>query len=409
MSSGGSSSGSAVRGRHAAQVDFALGTDTAGSGRVPAGLNNIVGLKPIRGPDQHARRGAGGAERRLRVDLRAAPWRSRARARSAAMGHDAADPYSRDLALASRPLPQGFRFGVPVGARVLRRHAGRGRLRAALARCARWAARRSTIDYAPLARGRGAALRQRAGGRALRRDARLLRRARGRSDRAGARHHRQGRDYSAADLSKRRRAAARWASRRAAMWHDIDVLLVPTAPTHYTIAQMQADPVALNRNLGAYTNFVNLLDYAAIAVPGGAPPRRPAVRHHADRPLRQRLAAGRARPALSPCHRADAGRDRRAAAAPERHCRRCAAAAQREGRRRRRAPLGHAAQRPVDRARRRACCAHDAHRAGLPLFALPGTTPPKPGLLRVARRRRRARSRSKSGTCRWRTTARSSR
>ncbi len=52
----------------------------------------------------------------------------------------------------------------------------------------------------------------------------------------------------------------------------IDVLLVPTAPTHYTIAQMQADPVALNRNLGAYTNFVNLLDYAAISVPSSLRP-----------------------------------------------------------------------------------------------------------------------------------------
>jgi allophanate hydrolase len=45
------------------------------------------------------------------------------------------------------------------------------------------------------------------------------------------------------------------------------VLLVPTAPTHYTIEQMRADPVVLNRNLGAYTNFVNLLDYAALSVP----------------------------------------------------------------------------------------------------------------------------------------------
>lgn len=51
------------------------------------------------------------------------------------------------------------------------------------------------------------------------------------------------------------------------MWQDIDLLVVPTAPTHYTIAAMQADPVVLNRNLGAYTNFVNLLDYAAISVP----------------------------------------------------------------------------------------------------------------------------------------------
>jgi allophanate hydrolase len=51
------------------------------------------------------------------------------------------------------------------------------------------------------------------------------------------------------------------------MWRGIDVLLVPTAPTHYTRDQMRADPVVLNRNLGAYTNFVNLLDYAAISVP----------------------------------------------------------------------------------------------------------------------------------------------
>ena len=50
------------------------------------------------------------------------------------------------------------------------------------------------------------------------------------------------------------------------------MLLVPTAPTHYTIAQMQADPVALNRNLGAYTNFVNLLDYAALSVPSSIRP-----------------------------------------------------------------------------------------------------------------------------------------
>jgi len=51
------------------------------------------------------------------------------------------------------------------------------------------------------------------------------------------------------------------------MWGDIDILLVPTAPMHYTIEAMQADPVALNRHLGEYTNFVNLLDYAAISVP----------------------------------------------------------------------------------------------------------------------------------------------
>jgi allophanate hydrolase len=56
------------------------------------------------------------------------------------------------------------------------------------------------------------------------------------------------------------------------MWEDIDVLLLPSAPTHYTIAQMREEPVLRNRNLGTYTNFVNLLDYAAIAVPSAIRP-----------------------------------------------------------------------------------------------------------------------------------------
>jgi allophanate hydrolase len=53
------------------------------------------------------------------------------------------------------------------------------------------------------------------------------------------------------------------------MWDDIDALLLPTAPTVYTIAAMRADPVRLNATLGLYTNFVNLLDMAAVAIPAG--------------------------------------------------------------------------------------------------------------------------------------------
>src|SRR5258706_101001 len=58
--------------------------------------------------------------------------------------------------------------------------------------------------------------------------------------------------------------------RRAAatMWNDVDVMIVPTAPTHPTIAALHADPVAPNQRLGHYTNFVNLLDMAAHALPG---------------------------------------------------------------------------------------------------------------------------------------------
>jgi len=76
-----------------------------------------------------------------------------------------------------------------------------------------------------------------------------------------------GRAYSAADVFEAQTRLRALAQQVEPMWRGIDVLLVPTAPTHYTRDQMRADPVVLNRNLGAYTNFVNLLDYAAISVP----------------------------------------------------------------------------------------------------------------------------------------------
>jgi allophanate hydrolase len=78
--------------------------------------------------------------------------------------------------------------------------------------------------------------------------------------------------YSAADLCEAQTKLRAIGQAADAMWDDIDVLLVPTAPTHYTIEQMRADPVTLNRNLGAYTNFVNLLDYAALSVPSSLRP-----------------------------------------------------------------------------------------------------------------------------------------
>ena len=73
--------------------------------------------------------------------------------------------------------------------------------------------------------------------------------------------------YSAADLLEAQTELRRLGQIAAVMWRDIDVLLVPTAPTSYTLREMQDNPVVLNRNLGTYTNFVNLLDYAAISVP----------------------------------------------------------------------------------------------------------------------------------------------
>ena len=82
----------------------------------------------------------------------------------------------------------------------------------------------------------------------------------------------QGRGYTAADLYEAQTRLRTLGQQAAALWKGMDVLLVPTAPTHYTVEQMRQDPVALNRNLGAYTNFVNLLDYAAISVPSSIRP-----------------------------------------------------------------------------------------------------------------------------------------
>jgi allophanate hydrolase len=78
-----------------------------------------------------------------------------------------------------------------------------------------------------------------------------------------------GRGYSARDVfdASYRLEALRRASAR--VFERIDALLLPTAPTHYTIAEVLADPITLNARLGTYTNFVNLLDLAGLAIPAG--------------------------------------------------------------------------------------------------------------------------------------------
>ena len=54
-----------------------------------------------------------------------------------------------------------------------------------------------------------------------------------------------------------------------AIWAAADLLVLPTTPTTYRVVEVLAEPLALNANLGRYTNFVNLMDLSAIAVPAG--------------------------------------------------------------------------------------------------------------------------------------------
>lgn len=268
--SGGSSSGSAYV-VATGQVDFSLGTDTAGSGRVPAGLNNIVGLKPSKG--LISTRGVVPAAQSVDcVSIFARTVGLAARVLEAAMGYDAADPYSRRITLASQPFPSAFRFGVPSTLEFFGDALAQAAFDDAIRRLRELGGDPIPIDYAPLAQA--AALLY--GSPLVAERYAAVRRFFDAHEDAVIEPVRgiiaSGRPYSAADLYDAQTQLRALGQQVAPMWDAIDVLLVPTAPTHYTIAQMQADPVALNRNLGTYTNFVNLLDYAALSVPSSIRP-----------------------------------------------------------------------------------------------------------------------------------------
>ena len=268
--SGGSSSGSAYV-VATGQVDFALGTDTAGSGRVPAGLNNIVGIKPSRGLISAA--GVVPAAQSVDcVSIFARTVDIAARALAAASGYDPQDPYSRELHMATQPYPAQLRFGMPSSLEFNDDAMAEAAFAQAVARLKGMGGTVVMIDYEPLA----------AAATLLYESALVAERYT--AIRSFFDAHEadvmepvrsiiaKGRDYSAADLYEAQTQLRVLGQTASAMWKDIDVLLVPTAPTHYTIEDMERDPIALNRNLGAYTNFVNLLDYAAISVPSAIRP-----------------------------------------------------------------------------------------------------------------------------------------
>jgi allophanate hydrolase len=268
--SGGSSAGSAYV-VATGQVDFSLGTDTAGSGRVPAGLNNIVGIKPSKGL-LSALGVVPAAQSVDCVSIFARTVGVAARVLQAAQGPDVQDPYSRTLQLANKPYGRQFRFGVPNTLAFFGDTQAQAAFEQAVAQLTALGGTAVSIDYTPLAQAA-----------ALLYESALV------AERYAAirpffdAHEDQviepvrsiiarGREFSAADLCIAQTQLRAYGQQAAAMWKDIDVLLVPTAPTHYTIAAMQAKPVELNRNLGTYTNFVNLLDYAAISVPSSIRP-----------------------------------------------------------------------------------------------------------------------------------------
>jgi len=265
---GGSSSGSAVAVARGI-VPLALGTDTAGSGRVPAALNNIVGLKPSLGLVSTT--GLVAACRSLDcVSIFALTVGDAFAALQAIAGPDEADPYSRRLSIGPlSPPPPQLRIGVPRAAD--RYFLGSREAQAAFEQAERMVGRLGAslakIDLTLffeaaklLYDGPWVAERTAAVGDFI-------------ASRPGDVHPvtraiiSQGAGKSAVDAFRGfyRLAELRTEARR--IFSDIDMLMVPTAPAACSIAEVEADPIGLNSKLGTYTNFVNLLDLAALAVP----------------------------------------------------------------------------------------------------------------------------------------------
>jgi allophanate hydrolase len=366
---GGSSSGSATA-VAAGLCSFSLGTDTAGSGRVPAAFNNLVGLKPTRG--LLSTRGVVPACRTLDcVSIFTRTIADAADVLAVAAAYDPEDPYSRPAQPPAVDENWPPRVGVPRADQL--QFFGNTEAAKLFANVVtRWQHLGATIveiDFAPFLEA-----------------ARLLYEGPWVAERYAAIRsfiekqpdalHPVTRKITEGALGKTavdtfeavyKLAALR---RRAdAVWTDIDVLLTPTAGTIYKVAEVEADPIQLNSNLGYYTNYMNLLDLCAVAVPAGfLPSGLPwgvtlvAPAFHDDRVLRL-------------------GAKFLGEAAPRR------------------------ALVPAGATTKIAVCG--AHLSGLPLngqltsrgakllratrtapvyklYALPGTTPPKPGLVRVS-------------------------
>ena len=265
---GGSSSGSAIA-VGAGLVPLALGTDTAGSGRVPAGLSNIVGLKPSLGLVSTA--GVVPACRTLDcVSVFALTVDDAFVALAAMAGPDPADPYSRPRPLgAPEAVPAGLRIGVPMpGQRLFfGDKASAAAYEVALADLAGLGAAIVEIEIKPfyetarlLYDGPWVAERY-ISVRSLIASAPEAMHSVTRQIILGGAHP------SAVDTFKAFYELEELRRVRDHTFRGIDALALPTVPTVYTIEQVLADPIGLNSRLGTYTNFVNLLDLCALAVP----------------------------------------------------------------------------------------------------------------------------------------------
>jgi len=268
---GGSSSGSAIAVAHGL-VTFALGTDTAGSGRVPAALNNIVGLKPSLG--SVSARGVVPACRTLdTISVFAGSVADADAVYRVMQVHDPDDSWSRQLPVAKpAAVPPHIRLGVPdcKGRRFTGDARSEQAFDAAIADLTRILDDRrfAAIDMAPLFEVAGllysgpwVAERYHAVRELIERNPDAL-------HPTTRRIIAKATSYSAVDAFEGLYRLADLRRLTQPIWKQIDVLVVPTFPRPRTLADLAADPIGPNSERGTYTNFVNLLDLCALAIPG---------------------------------------------------------------------------------------------------------------------------------------------
>jgi allophanate hydrolase len=265
---GGSSAGSAVAVARGI-VSFALGTDTAGSGRVPAALNNIVGLKPTLGA--LSAQGVVPACRTLdTISVFALTVADAWRVASIAAAHDPADAYSRPVQLgAPGVLPPRYRVGVPDAASIefFGDVAQAASFENALESLEALGAQIVPVDFTPLfavARmlyeGAWVAERYAVVQELIERDPGALH-ATTRAIIGSATR------LSAADAFRGMYRLQELKRQAMPLIEACDLLCVPSIPSFVTLTDLAEDPIGPNSRLGTYTNFVNLMDLCALAVP----------------------------------------------------------------------------------------------------------------------------------------------
>lgn len=268
--SGGSSSGSAVA-VALGMASFSLGTDTAGSGRIPAAFNNLVGIKPTCG--LLSTHGVVPACRSLDcVSIFAGTAEEAHAVLQVAQGEDHEDAYSRRApAQAVHSFPPRFRFGVPRAEQL--NFFGNPETPALFAHAVQAltaiGGQAVEIDFSVflntarlLYEGAIVAERYAAIRPFIESHAEAMHPVT-RSIIQGASKFSAADAYATLYQLKANQAQAQQC------WDEVDLLVTPTAGTIYTIQEVEQDPIQTNSNLGYYTNFMNLLDLSAIALPAG--------------------------------------------------------------------------------------------------------------------------------------------